>query len=285
MPESVSSRRARLGSRLRRLRAERFASGSAAARALGWPQSKVSKIELGRQLPTDGDVTAWLDVCGGTPADAVDVARLLTNARLEHRSFGDLWPAGGVPADQDEIAEAEARATVIAEYQPSLVPGLAQTPAYARAVLSAPGSAVLLGADPAAIDAAVAARVRRQHLLYTPGKRVRVLVGEAALHVRFGDPSVLAGQLDRLVTIAALPTVELGVLPFDRPSPMLPVAGVALLDDEIAWVETLVQERMLEAPEHVAAYLQAFELAMAAAVRGPDVVALVSAVLRRLVSD
>ena len=282
MAESVPPRRARLGARLRRVRAARFASGSALARALGWPQSKVSKIELGRQLPSDADITAWLDASGGTDSDTAEVTRLFTDARLEHRSFGDVWRTGDIAADQADIAEAESRAEVISEYQPSLVPGLAQTPAYTRAALSAPGSTVLLDATPERIDGLVAARVRRQQLLYTPGKRVRILMGEAALYVRFGDDTVLAGQLDRLATIATLPTVELGVLPFERPSPLLPLAGVALLDDKTAWVETLVQERMLDDSGHTAVYVQAFELAMAAAARGDEALVLVRTAARRL---
>ena len=242
----------------------------------------MSKIELGRQLPGDTDITAWLEASGGTDKDAAEITRLLTDARLEYRSFGDVWRAGGIAADQADIAEAESRAEVISEYQPSLVPGLAQTPAYTRAALSAPGSAVLLDATPERIDSLVAARVRRQQLLYTPGKRVRILMGEAALYVRFGDDTVLAGQLDRLATIAMLPTVELGVLPFEQPSPLLPLAGIALLDDTTAWVETLVQERMLDDSAHIAAYVHAFELAMAAAAHGDEALGLFRAAARRL---
>ncbi|MGH3672233.1 MAG: helix-turn-helix domain-containing protein, partial [Pseudonocardiaceae bacterium] len=56
MPRKVSTQRARLGERLRELRASRFRSGAALARHLGWQQTWVSKLELGAQLPSDGDL-------------------------------------------------------------------------------------------------------------------------------------------------------------------------------------------------------------------------------------
>jgi hypothetical protein len=44
-------------------------------------------------------------------------------ARFRHRSWGDAWQTpGGIAASQDEIAELDARATRIWEYQSAMVP-------------------------------------------------------------------------------------------------------------------------------------------------------------------
>lgn len=286
---ATSPRRVRLGARLRELRARRFPSGSAFARALDWQQTKVSKIELGQQVPTNDEIEVWAEAAGATAQDTAELVDLLTAARLgEYRAWNEAWRSpGGIAAAQDEIIEIDARSTVIAEYQPSMVPGLAHTPAYARASLSVPGGPPLLDATSGKIEQLVAGRLRRQQVLYTPGKRVHLLMGEAALRVRFGeDSNILAGQLDRLTAVAGLPNVDVAVLRFDRPSPVLPVAGFALNDDEVAFVETFVGDQRIDDPEQVAAYAAAlrvgFEAARADGTVGPGAVALIQRALRGL---
>lgn len=63
----VSPQRARLGDRLRELRAARFRSGAAMARHLDWFQTRVSKLELGAQLPSDEDLDAWVAATDAGP--------------------------------------------------------------------------------------------------------------------------------------------------------------------------------------------------------------------------
>jgi len=65
-------------------------------------------------------------------------------------------------------------------------------------------------------------RLRRQEELYEPGKQLRFLVTEAALRYRPCTPATLRGQLDRLLAISGLDTVELAVIPFAHELPMLP---------------------------------------------------------------
>lgn len=280
MPEQVPPRRARLGARLRELRAVRFRSGSALARELDWQQTKVSRLERGATLPTGAELERWVEVTGADDAALAELTDLLAQARLEYRSWGDAWQTpGGIAATQDEIAEFDARATKIWEYQPAMVPGIVQTPAYAREVLTVAGGPRLLGAADAAIESRIAAQLRRQQVLYTPGKTVQLVMGEGALRTQFGERSTLVGQLDRLIALAALANVEIGVLRFDTPSPVLPLAGFAINDRAIVWVETLTGEQRIDDPVEVAAYVAAFEAALAAAVRGDDAVELIRALI------
>lgn len=276
MAPGVSPRRGRLGARLRELRAARFPSGSALARTLGWQQTRVSKLEVGTQLPTGEDLQAWVAATGASAEEAAELADLLSSARLEYRTWRDAWRApGGIAAAQDEIAELDARATRIAGYQPAMVPGLVQTPAYARELLSVAGGPPVLGARTDQIEQRVAAQLRRQQVLYTPGKRIQLVMGEAALYTRFGPPDTLHGQLDRLIAVAGLANVEIGILPFDVPSPVLPLSGFALNDSDTVWVETLTGEQRLDDADEVAAYVAAFETAMTAAATGDEAVELI----------
>ena len=155
-----------------------------------------------------------------------------------------------------------------------MVPGLVQTPAYAREALSLPAGPRLLGATPEQIEEKIAAQDRRQQVLYEPGKQIRLVIGEAALHTRFGSADVLAGQRDRLVTVSGLATVEIRVLPFAAPSPVLPLAGFVLADDESAWVETIAGDSQVQDPSEIALYVAAFAAIWRAAVHVTEVVAM-----------
>nr|MDQ3093385.1 DUF5753 domain-containing protein [Actinomycetota bacterium] len=133
------------------------------------------------------------------------------------------------------------------------------------------------GATEADVDAQIAKRIRRQDVLYEPGKQVQLVMGEAALHGRPGATGTLLGQLDKLISVAGLPTVELGIIPLGT-LPVMPVSGFAVYDTELVLVETLTGEQRINNPEEVATYAKAFELLRGAAVTGPDSTALIQRV-------
>lgn len=66
------------------------------------------------------------------------------------------------------------------------------------------------------VDEAVAVRLRRQELLYRPGKSFHLVVGEAVLWSEAAAPrDVMTAQLDRLVAATTLaPKVKFGIVPF-----------------------------------------------------------------------
>lgn len=274
-PRNISPQRARLGERLRELRAARFRSGAAMARYLDWQQTRVSKLELGSQLPSDEDLSAWVAATGAGPDVHAELRELLAQARVEHKSWSEAYRSGSIAASQAEIGDLEAGARIIREYQPSMLPSIVQTIAYAREMLTAPVGPVLLGANPERVEELIAERVKRQALLYEPGRQVRIVLGQAALMVHFGSVSTLIGQLDRLVILAGLPSVDLRALPSAASSPILPLGGFSIHDDDTLWLETLTQELRITDPEEVSAHIRAFELAREAAAAGPDAVALI----------
>ncbi|MFG1950202.1 DUF5753 domain-containing protein [Micromonospora sp. NPDC048830] len=104
---------------------------------------------------------------------------------------------------------AEANAVALRTSQPCLVPGLLQTEEYARAVLTAQGIHT-----PEEVEQLAAARMARQELITGPvPKRFTAIVDEAALRRVVGDREVQRAQLERLITLAALPHIRLHVVP------------------------------------------------------------------------
>lgn len=278
----VSAQRARLGTRLRELRATRFRSGSAMARHLGWQQTKVSKLELGTQLPDREELDLWVAAVGAGEQERAELGELLTHARVNYTVWADVYRARGIGTRQAQIGATEADTTLIREYQPAMMPGIVQTVAYARELLSIPGGVVLTGATSESIEALITERIKRQELLYQPGRQVQIVLGEAALRIHFGNINTLRGQLDRLVTLADLDSVELRVMPSAMASPIMPLAGFSLHDNEVLYLETLTGEQRVDNPEEVAAHAKAFDLLRGAAVTGVEAVVLIQRVVRDL---
>lgn len=267
--------RARLAARLRALRAAAGLSGNRLAQQLGWPQPRVSKLETGRQIPSEDDLKAWFAATGADDDQATELAALLSAARIEYATWrGVQRNAGGLAGRHAERGLWEAATTHIAEYQPAMLPGLVHTAAYARELLTAP-LASAMNITEADTDALVAERVRRQEVLYQPGRNIQIVVGEAALRTTPGTVDTLVGQLDRLISFSELPVVEFGVVPDRMPMPIPPLSGFAVYDDDFVLQETITGEQRLDDPDEVSIYVQAFERLRRAAVTGRDAVSLI----------
>jgi len=114
-------------------------------------------------------------------------------------------------------------------------------------------------------------RMRRQEVLYDPAKHFRLLLTEAALRTRTCPPATLRGQLDRLMAVSGLDTVELAILPFDVKLPIVPSHGFWIFDEEIVLIETLSAELTLRDSDEVALHCRIFEMLWDTAIRGDDV--------------
>jgi Domain of unknown function (DUF5753) len=108
-------------------------------------------------------------------------------------------------------------------------------------------------------------------VLYDPAKHFRFLLTEAALRTRTCLPAALRGQLDRLMAVSGLDTVELAILPFDATLPVVPSHGFWIFDEEIVLVETLSAELTLRDSDEVALFGHIFEMLWDVAVGGEDV--------------
>lgn len=271
----------RLADRLRSMREAAGLSGAALARELGegWTQPKVSKIETQRQLPTEDEVRAWADTTGAQ-GDVAEVLALLDAARTERTEFR----AAGVAGVQADILALEAQATRIGEFQPSMMSGLVQTAEYANEALHIPSGPAAFGASEDDIQAVVATRMQRQHVLYDPSKRVQVVMLESALRVRLCSDTTLAGQLDRLLALVGLPSVELTIVPTDAPLPVFPM-GFRVYDNDLVIVESISGERRVEDADNVATYVKLFDLLREAGVTGQEAASLIRGAVAELRRD
>lgn len=282
MARTVDGRRGELATRLRTVRATAFRSGQRFAEHLGWPQSRVSKLETGVQMPTEEDIDAWVTGAGATSEVRAELLELLSAARVEYVNDREVRRRGGWVQNQARLVRAEAEATRLACWLPAVIPGLLQTPAYTRELLSGPGRIAMDPLSDAEIEGLIAERVRRQEVLYSGDKRIEIYVGEAALHASPGTRETLLSQLDRITTLVGLSTVEIGLIPFPA-MPVMPLCGFDLQDDMVL-LESLTGEQRISDPDEVAGYLRALEALHDAALFGDDAVALIRRVIATLTS-
>ncbi|MCW2904265.1 MAG: transcriptional regulator, family [Streptosporangiaceae bacterium] len=177
---------------VRRYRLEAGLSQPQLGKIMGCAKQTVNNVEAGLRPPTEWQCRE-LDKHFATKGH---FHRILTYARLNH--------------DPDwfrQYTAYEARASMLKIYEGQLVPGLLQTPDYARVCL-------LAGRIPD-LDAAVAARMARQEILTgRDAAETWVLIDEAVLHRRVGGADIMRAQLARLVEIADVPHVTIRVIPW-----------------------------------------------------------------------
>lgn len=201
----------KLGGELLRLRDECGLTQPQAAEALSATAAKVAKMERGWVPFRDPDIRILCERYGVTDPKAVD--RLLSLARTdrERRKAKGWWNQYPELRSLVEYVALEDIATGVRTWQGAFVPGLLQTPDYARAL--AIGNADW--DDPDEIERFVEAKVARQARLAdgTP-LSLWAVVGEGALRQLVGGREVMRVQLAHLVEASRLPNVKLQVLPF-----------------------------------------------------------------------
>ncbi len=266
MPHPTRRAGAALTEALREARRSAGLTGAGLADALGsgWAQPKISKIESGRQPPTGSEIRAW---AAATGADAEKLIALHERARHEFSAFRDAHRAAGDAAQhQETYAVAEAAARVLVSFQPSFVPGLLQTPDYARALLAlaGPGND---GAGPEEVSSVIAARLRRSAILFEPGRSITVLVGEAALRHLVGSPDIMRAQIEHIARLATTTRATIGIIPFES-VPLLIQHGWDQRD-RIVTVETTAGDLEVADPGEVDRYEQWTQLLLEHALTGP----------------
>ncbi|MGH3519818.1 MAG: helix-turn-helix domain-containing protein [Haloechinothrix sp.] len=256
--------RAAFGEHLRQLREQAgYREAKVFADRLGWNAPKVSKIENGKQIASDSDLTDWIDAIGAPDELAEHLHAELAAVRDERIAWKQQVRTGH-KARQEEAFDLEAAAKVIRAVEFAVVPGLLQTPDYARHVLLASASLHGGGHD---IADAVRARMRRQQVLYEPGKTLEFLIAEAALTHPLAPPEVMAGQIHRLIATIGTPNLRLGILPTGAQLP-LPVLNGFWIIDRMVMVETITFERRITDAAEVQTYSECTDRLWKAAVEG-----------------
>ncbi len=223
---AVARRRVRLALKAAR-EAKKFTQ-TQVANAMEWSLSKVIRIEKGEVNVAPSDLRVLLDFL--EVSDPGQVQSLLDDARVSRQ---ERWTVDA--ADREfltpamiELAQFEAESTAVRIYHNYSVPGRLQTRAYAEGVMRPYRQA--LGDE--AAEARLAARQRRQELLFQPRSPMHlVLLDESVLMRTGGDVPVLLDQLTYLLKLTEKPTLRMRIVPLSSELNPLRFYGPFILCD------------------------------------------------------
>jgi transcriptional regulator with XRE-family HTH domain len=248
-----------LGGHLRRLREKAHLTTEQAADAIRASHSKISRIEHGRVSFKERDITDLLTLYGVTsPTERLGLLTLAKEANMPGwwAGYSDILPHWLEP-----YFGLEAAATFIRAYELQFVPGLLQTPDYARAVIRL-GNAV----SEDEIARRTEARIGRRAVLDRDDPpRKWAVIDEAALRRPIGGKAVMREQVKHLIEMAEHPAVTLQVLPFGAgghralggPFTILRFAEPDLRD--VVYIEQLTSALYLDKATEVDSYLEVME--------------------------
>jgi Domain of unknown function (DUF5753)/Helix-turn-helix domain len=249
-----------LGNQLRRLREAKGVSREDAGWEIRGSESKISRMELGRVGFKERDVADLLTLYGvrdPTERDALlNLARQANNPGWWHR-YSDVLPSWF-----QSYLGLESSAALIRTYEVQFVPGLLQTPDYARAV-------VQLGhrrASTEEVERRVSVRMTRQDVLdRADPPQLWVVVDEAVLRRPIGGPNVMRGQITALIEATRLPHIRLQIVPFHAGGHAAAGGAFTILrfaDEElpdVVYMEPLTSALYLDKRDDVDSYAAAME--------------------------
>ncbi|MCL9759108.1 helix-turn-helix transcriptional regulator [Frankia sp. AiPa1] len=277
---SVDEARRALGLRLREMRLRAGVTGRQLAESVSWPASKISKLENGRQTPTDGDIRVWAEATGAEGKIEGLLASLHT-LELQHAEWRRQL-SSGLRQHQSELVDLDARTRLFRAFEPTVIPGLLQTAEYARARFA---ETVTVFKVPGGVDDAIRIRMQRQEMLYRSDKRFHFVLTEAALRYRLCPVEVMMAQLDRLVSLSTLRNVRLGIIGFPTRYVVAPAHGFWLLDQELVMVETFSAELNLAQPQEIELYGGIFDQLATVASYGATARTIITRVLDDLAAE
>jgi transcriptional regulator with XRE-family HTH domain len=277
---SVDEARKALGKRLRELRTEAKLSGKQLAESLSWVGSKVSKIENGHQTPTDDDIRAWT-AATNAKEQTVSLLAALHNLELQHAEWQRVLKAG-MKSHQSTLSQIDEKTRLYRGFDNTLIPGLIQTPEYARARFA---QVVMVHRVPNDINEAVKARMQRQEMLYRPDKRFHFVLTEAALRYRLVSVDIMIGQLDRLMAISLMRNVKLGIIGFKTRYVTDPRHNFWVLDDHLVRFESYSAEINLRQPQEIELYTSIFDQLAAVASYGSEARAIIARIMEELAAE
>ncbi|MFI0485550.1 helix-turn-helix domain-containing protein [Actinomadura sp. 9N215] len=238
------------------------------ADALGCRPGWIEKLETAQKPPSEAT------------ADDLDVY-FRTPKRMFWRMWREIKREGkhlAAPPGFEEYTEFEVEAVTIRSYEAQVIPGMLQTPAYARAVLSS-------GLPVDALEERFTSRMERQELLTRENApRMWFVLDEAVLRRGVGGPAVMAEQLLHLVdTATSNPRVEVRVLPFSSVTYAALDGAFVVLSlprgVDIAYHEGPEISQVMEEGTKVAEYRVRFDLVMGESFRTEDSLKMINEIM------
>lgn len=276
MTSSLHQAREALGHRLRDLRRDAGLNGRQLADLAGWHSSKVSKIEYGKQTPSEDDIRTWClhTNSGDQITDLIATVRHIEAMYVEWRRVLGT----GTRRRQQSFRELEEQTQLMCWYEPLLIPGILHTAEYAAAILR---RVIDFYQVPDDLEEGVAARMERQQILYRGNHRFHFILAHQALLTKVGDTAVMIGQLDRLLATISLSRVTFGIIP-PQAEYRVPTNQFIMFDNRLVQVETISSELSISQPREISLYAKAFRELTRQAVYGQTARNLISQALDNL---
>jgi transcriptional regulator with XRE-family HTH domain len=265
---------------LRELREKTGMSGSEAARQVGLSQSRMSRIEAGRFLPTEDEISKLADLYQAPVRTRRRLLQVVKDLRAEDAPSRVVLQRGAWRMQQ-RIARIEENAHEISGFANNIVPGLVQTPEYARAVFADGGDL-----SPDDVERSVAGRVARSAVLEAGSREITLIMTEGALRWHAGSPQIMVEQLERLARLAVGGRVNLGVIPWTQPTGTFPLHGFTMYDRREVVIGTRSATAFISDARDVADYSALFDQLDALAVyeeAAAQIIAAIAADYRQLI--
>jgi len=267
-----------LGLRLREIRTDARLTARELGARMGRHGSKVSRIEHGSAVPSAADIRSWCEHC-----DVPDLApELLAMLRAIESLFVE-WrrmERTGLRQAQESVLPLWERTRSFRIYSSFVVPGPVQTHSYITAILTALMKRRGLPDD---VDAAAQVRVDKQHVVHEGDHRFAIVLEESVLRSPVGGAATMAGQLGYLLTVGALRSVSLGIIPLDADRSLTwPVESFWMFDGERVTVELVSGYLTITQPKELSMYADVFGELAAQAVYGAAARELITSAIEAL---
>lgn len=254
-PETEKQDRKNLADTLRQLRKAAGLSGERLAARVSMSQSKISRIESGRVVPTVADVERIIQGLESVPAEvADDVLSLARAANVDYASWRTAARVG-IWRKQAEIKALTESSSTVRHFLPAMPSGLLQTAEYARAALTP----AIEGNPARDIDRAVRARLDAQDVLNDEARAFHFLLTEQAVRLKRAPSPIMVDQLRHMAEVAERPNVDLAILPNSAHVGAGPLNIFAAYDDRLVIVEMFSGEVALRDFRDISYHLNAFD--------------------------
>ncbi|MET9953182.1 helix-turn-helix transcriptional regulator [Streptomyces sp. NPDC006339] len=254
------------GELLRHYRESARLTQSALASRIPCDRSMVARVEAGTRVPT----YAFARTCDEVLGTGGVLAKLWGKI--------DWYPQVQHPDWFGRRAEMDAQTVALREYQEQLVPGLLQTPEYARALFSREVS----GAE---LDDRVKARLSRQQRFLTDGGPLYVVVlDESCLRNVLGSPAVMRDQCAHLLEVGRLSNIRIHVAPIGPDGIVRPKTSMSLitLPEGEHWVysESLDGGHFSDDPTVISRHSRTYDVLRADALSAAESAALIGEAMK-----
>lgn len=242
-----------LSATLWRLRDNAGLSGEETARRAGTlSQSKISRFEKGRLVPTEEDIRTLCRIYGAPPETRRELLDIAADLREGSTATRTILQRSS-PVMQARIGRIEKSSARMRCFNPAIVIGLLQTHDYIRSLLSGRYS----GRE---LDAMVISRMERQKILDSD-RDMDFVMTESALRWHVGSPRVMTDQAQHLAELATeLPNVRLGVVPWTVPTNRAVIHGFQIFDDRAVTLNTETAFALITNERDIDDYISRFEI-------------------------